>query len=100
MVTGASRLSPRLLDELARVDDGKVPIAEVCRRIGTLAEQYGLTRPSYERVRVLVHIAREERQSVGVSDLRLLLEGSFALRSLSDTANQIRLEPEDRRPLK
>jgi hypothetical protein len=100
MVTGASRLSPKLLKELGRVDDGTVPIAEVCRRIGSLAEQYGLTRPSYERVRVLVHIAREERRSVGVSDLRLLLEGGFALRTLSDTLNQVRRSPEDRRPLK
>ena len=35
-----------------------VPIAEVNRRLGAEAERLGLARPSYQRVRVLVHQLR------------------------------------------
>ena len=35
-----------------------IPIAEVNRRVGAEAERLGITRPSYERVRELVHEAR------------------------------------------
>ena len=61
MVTGAARLSPRLLDTLVRADDGRVPIAEICRSVGAEAEALGLTRPSYEAVRLVVHLARDRR---------------------------------------
>jgi hypothetical protein len=54
----APRLSPRLLEAIVRLDDRRVPIAEVCRRVGAEAEHLGLPRPSYQRVRVLVHEAR------------------------------------------
>jgi hypothetical protein len=54
----APRLSPRLLEAIARLDDRALPIAEVCRRVGAEAERMGLPRPSYQRVRVLVHASR------------------------------------------
>jgi hypothetical protein len=44
-----------LIEELAAE---RIPIAEVNRRVGTEAERLGVTRPSYERVRELVHEAR------------------------------------------
>jgi len=50
----APRLSPRLLEAIARHDDDSLPIAEICRRVGTEAARLGLFRPSYERVRSLV----------------------------------------------
>ena len=62
MVLAAVRISPRLLAALARLDDDAVPIAEVYRRVGAEADRLNLPRPSYERVRVLVHELREERQ--------------------------------------
>jgi hypothetical protein len=57
----APRLSPKLLEAIVRYDDRKVPIAETYRRVGSEAEQLGLPRPSYQRVRVLVHAARRTR---------------------------------------
>jgi hypothetical protein len=47
-----------LLRAIVHLDDLRIPIAEVNRRVGTEAERLGLTRPSYERVRELVHLAR------------------------------------------
>lgn len=60
----APRISSRLLVEIERSDDPSVPIAEVCRRVGATAERLGLPRPSYERVRVLVHEGRRRRPVV------------------------------------
>jgi hypothetical protein len=58
----APRISPRLLAALARLDDRRVPIAEVNRRLGKEAERLGLRRPSYQRVRELVHQLRRFRR--------------------------------------
>jgi hypothetical protein len=54
----APRISPRLLSALERLDDPSVPIAEVNRRLGAEADRLGLPRPSYARVRALVHERR------------------------------------------
>jgi hypothetical protein len=58
----APRFSPRLIDAIVRLDDRMVPIAEVNRRVGEEAERMGLRRPSYQRVRVLVHQLRRVRK--------------------------------------
>jgi hypothetical protein len=62
MLRFAPRLSPRLLEAIARLDDERVPIAEVCRRVGTEADRLNLPRPSYQRVRELVHVVRQARR--------------------------------------
>jgi hypothetical protein len=54
----ASRLPPRLFDLIEELAVERIPIAEINRRVGTEAERLGVTRPSYERVRELVHEAR------------------------------------------
>jgi hypothetical protein len=54
----APRLSPRIVEAVVRLDDRRVPIAEVNRRVGLEAERLGLPRPSYQRVRELVHQSR------------------------------------------
>jgi hypothetical protein len=54
----APRISWQLLEALVRLDDRTVPIAEVNRRLGREAWRFGLARPSYQRVRVLVHLSR------------------------------------------
>jgi hypothetical protein len=46
---------------LEAVDDPGEPIAECRRRIGEVARELGLPRPSYERVRQLVHAHRLSR---------------------------------------
>jgi hypothetical protein len=58
----APRFSPRLIDAIVRLDDRRVPIAEVNRRVGQEAERLGVRRPSYQRVRVLVHQLRRVRK--------------------------------------
>jgi hypothetical protein len=58
----APRISPRLLVSLDRLDDRSLPIAEINRRVGAEAARLGLRRPSYERVRVLVHKLRWMRR--------------------------------------
>jgi hypothetical protein len=58
----APRLSPRLLEAIARLDDPRLPIAEVNRRVGAEAARLGLPRPSYQRVRVLVNTIRDARR--------------------------------------
>jgi len=55
------RLSPRLVAALDRLDDGKMPLAELRRLVGAEAQRLGLPRPSYERVRVLAHELRARR---------------------------------------
>jgi hypothetical protein len=48
-----------VLAALAEIDDGKLSIAEINRRLGSVAEGLGQKRPSYQRVRELVHDLRE-----------------------------------------
>ena len=67
-----------LLAGLTRFDDESVPIAEVHRRIAALASHLGLPRPSYERIRVLVHEHR--RRGLAPTAGQLLLEVAFRSR--------------------
>jgi hypothetical protein len=78
MLPFAPRISPRLLHALDRLDDRRLPIAEINRRLGAEAERLGLRRPSYERVRELVHRLRWLRR--GPSTGRVLLEISMRAR--------------------
>jgi hypothetical protein len=55
----APRFPPKLLDVIERLATARSPIAEINRRVGAEAERLGLARPSYQRVRVLVHEARD-----------------------------------------
>jgi hypothetical protein len=51
--------APRIDDRLRRFIAGShEPAAEVTRRVGALAEDLHLTRPSYQQVRVLLNAAR------------------------------------------
>ena len=54
----ASRVNQALLDEIEAQSRKHIPIMEVCRRVGAVALDRGLTPPSYERVRTLVHEVR------------------------------------------
>ncbi|NUT55113.1 MAG: hypothetical protein HOQ03_03910 [Thermoleophilia bacterium] len=55
MADAAPRISSALLAAIERLDDERLPIAEVHRRVATVAELIGCSRPSYEQVRILVH---------------------------------------------
>lgn len=78
MPTIAPRISPRLLEAIVRFDKPSRPIAETSRRVGREAERLGLPRPSYERVRELVHMMRRIQR--GPTTASVLLDVAFRLR--------------------
>jgi hypothetical protein len=83
----SARLGPRLLEELVRIDDGRLPIAEVNRRVGAAADRLQLRRPSYERVRVVVHqLRRNPRQP---STAQVLFEIAMRARSPREIADLV-----------
>jgi hypothetical protein len=64
-------VDPRLVAALHRLDNGKLPVAELHRRLGDVAEHLGLAQPSYQRVRLLVHDLRKRRAAPGIGDVLL-----------------------------
>ena len=79
MLSFAPRISYRLLQSLDRIDDHRLPIAEVNRRLGAEAWRLNLPRPSYQRVRELVHHLRRIRARKGPSTGEVLFD--IALRA-------------------
>jgi hypothetical protein len=72
MPAAAPRINRRLLEALVRFDDRFLPIAEIHRRVGEEADRLGLTRPSYQRIRVLLHQSRRARR--GPTSTSVLLD--------------------------
>ena len=72
MAPQAPRIGPTLLAAIERLDDDAIPIAEVNRRVGAVASQLGLVRPSYEQIRILVHEHR--RRGLAPTAGQILLE--------------------------
>jgi hypothetical protein len=79
VVVIAPRIDSRLVAALIRIDDTKVPIAETNRRLGRLAFELGLPKPSYQQVRLLVHDIRGRKRGAGIGELLL----DLALRTRS-----------------
>jgi len=80
VVVIAPRIDSRLVAALVRIDDPKRPIAETNRRLGRVARELGLPKPSYEQVRVIVHAIRRGKHEPGVGSL--LLDLAFRTRSV------------------
>jgi hypothetical protein len=78
MVPSAPRLHPRLVNEIVRLSKSRLTAAQITRRVGTKAADDGLSRPSYERVRLLVHEARE--RALEPSTVDVLLDVAFRVR--------------------
>ena len=76
----AARVTERLYRRLVELDDEGVPIAETYRRVAAEAERMGLTRPSYERIRVLVRQSRRWNRSRGPSTTSVLVDVAFRVR--------------------
>jgi hypothetical protein len=76
--TIAPRISPRLIKTLVRLDDRAIPIAQTNRLVGQEAERLGLPRPSYERIRELVHESRRIRR--GPTTASVLVDVAFRMR--------------------
>jgi hypothetical protein len=79
----APRLTPRLLDEIERQSKRRVPIAEINRSVGEKAVAMGLPRPSYERVRSLVHEAGRLRRSAPPSVSTVAIGVAFRAKPLA-----------------
>jgi hypothetical protein len=67
----APRIDERLVAALARLDQPGRPIAETHRRVGRIAEELGLSRPSYEQARVIVHSLRSRSRASDVGAILL-----------------------------
>jgi hypothetical protein len=89
MATFAARIPDRLYKRLVMLDDPSVPIAETCRRLGAEAERLGFTRPSYERVRVLVQQERRWSRSRGPSTTSVLIDVTFRARPPEAVLDQL-----------
>jgi len=91
----ASHFSPRLLDEVDRLAAQRLPIAEINRRVGAKAQRLGVTKPSYERVRRLVHEARD-LQSGYISALEIFFDFATHQQPVRAAENIAKLEPRPR----
>jgi hypothetical protein len=76
----APRIAPALLEALVSLDDPDLPIAEINRRLGEHAERLGLRRPSYQRVRELVHELRALKRDRGPTATQVILDILFRTR--------------------
>ena len=83
----APRIDPRLVTALRRLDDVSEPIAATYRRVGLAAEHLGIVRPSYEQVRVLVHM--ERRRVEGRRAKQELVESVLLGRRSSDALKEL-----------
>lgn len=83
----APRIRRELLEAVVRFDDRSRPIAETYRRVGAEADRLGFTRPSYQRIRELVHESRRIRR--GPSTASVLVDVAFRLRPPEAVLDQL-----------
>ena len=82
----APRIDPQLLRVLERAP-ANLSAAEVTRLVGQAAEALGLTRPSYEQIRIRLRGVRDEQARV--SNLEVLLDIALNLRPAYDLPNRL-----------
>ena len=78
MLSFAPRIDARLVAAAERLDNPTTPIAETNRRVGLVAGELGLVRPSYEQVRTIVVQARRRGRQPSTGDV--LLDIAFRTR--------------------
>jgi hypothetical protein len=83
MVVSSVRTDARVVRFIRRFEPRSASIAAVVRATGSFCEKSGLTRPSYEQVRLLVHDARDRRERRKAA-AKLVLEVDLRARPLSD----------------
>ena len=64
MASSAPRYDERIRAAARALDDGRQPIAEICRRVGRECDRLGLTRPSYVHLRRFIRAERERRKAL------------------------------------
>jgi hypothetical protein len=83
MVVSSVRTDIRVVRFIRRCEPRSGSIAAVVRATGTFCEKSGLTRPSYEQIRLLVHEARDRRERRRAA-LDLVLDVDLRRRPPSD----------------
>jgi hypothetical protein len=74
----APRIDPRLVAAAERLDRLTTPIAETNRRVGAVAAELGLVRPSYEQIRSIISRARLLGRNPSAGDV--LVDIAFRVR--------------------
>lgn len=79
MVEIAPRYDPRILEAVRALDDRTQSMAEVSRRIGVMAAQLGLPKPSYVHLRrhILAHRAAEDAERARREEIRGILYDAY-----------------------
>ena len=77
------RVERVFLDRVTKLDDPSEPIAETYRRIRPLANEQGIPRPSYERIRVHLR-AKRRREEERERARALVLELAYNTRKADD----------------
>jgi hypothetical protein len=97
MTSSAPRIPQRLLEAIIRLDDGRAPIAEIIRLVGAEADRLGIARPSYERIRQLIHESRSLRRRRGPTLAQVFAEAATGIRSLDSAKVALAAPREERR---
>ena len=79
MAASAPRYDSRLLAAVPRLDDPSRPVAETVRRLGALADELGVTRPSYTHMRTYVaeHRGRAAAEEARRKAVRAVLVDAY-----------------------
>jgi hypothetical protein len=80
MVEIAPRYDVRILAAVRTLDDREEPMAEVARRVGHVARELGLPKPSYVHLRRYIRAYRAEQdvEEEKFSELRAVLADAYA----------------------
>jgi hypothetical protein len=80
-----------LIKAIAASDRRKRSIADTHRHVGALAAEIGLTRPSYEQVRTIVHLLRTDPRDSRAAEIIIgVALGTRPAQAMSDLWNQPR----------
>ena len=103
MYAAAPRVERALLESAVALDDGSVPVAETYRLLRDVAEQLGVPRPSYERIRTHLRVARQlevEQRLVRERVRELLLQLALNTRPADSVVRELLaiVDERERRP--
>jgi hypothetical protein len=79
VVAIAPRYDPRILAAVRALDDRAEPMAEIARRVGLVAGELGLTKPSYVHLRryIRAHRAHEDAERERASEIKEIVTDAY-----------------------
>jgi hypothetical protein len=90
MVELAPRYDPRILDAVRALDDRGEPMAEIARRVGRVAAELGLPKPSYVHLRRYIIEFRDEQDAERARRREIV---SILLDTYEDAMTSRRIDP-------